>query len=102
MPLFCDVALPVPLEQTFTYSVNGHQPVVGGRVLVPFRTERLPGIVTALHDNKPSIATKELHSVLDAEPVLDEHLLRLGEWIAGYYIAPIGEVLRSMLPLSAE
>jgi primosomal protein N' len=34
MPLFCDVALPVPLDQTFTYAVNGVVPVVGARVLV--------------------------------------------------------------------
>ncbi|HEX4663612.1 MAG TPA: hypothetical protein VH196_04420, partial [Terriglobales bacterium] len=54
MPDFCDVALPVPLEMTFTYRVNGQTPVVGGRVLVPFRTSRLPGVVTALHDRPPS------------------------------------------------
>src|SRR5262245_27615139 len=99
---FCDVALPLPLEQTFTYLVNGHSPVVGGRVLVPFRTGRLPGIVTALHDQQPSFEAKNLHSVIDAAPVLDEHLLKLGEWIVGYYMAPIGEVLRTMLPLGAE
>jgi len=28
--------------------------------------------------------------------------LRLGRWISDYYLAPIGEVLRTMLPLSAE
>ena len=34
--------------------------------------------------------------------MLDEQLLRLGRWIADYYLAPIGEVFRTMLPLSAE
>ncbi|HYY69862.1 MAG TPA: hypothetical protein VE734_09020, partial [Terriglobales bacterium] len=47
MPSFCDVALPVPLGTCFTYRLNGAEPVVGGRVLVPFRKLRLPGIVTA-------------------------------------------------------
>src|SRR5262249_45243556 len=28
--------------------------------------------------------------------------LRLGRWIADYYLAPIGEVFRSMVPLTAE
>src|SRR2546430_1681959 len=102
MPEFCDVALPVPLDMVFTYRLNGATPVVGGRVLVPFRTERLPGIVTALHDSPPSVEARNVHSVLDAEPVLDPHLLQLGEWISHYYLAPIGEVLRTMLPLSAE
>jgi primosomal protein N' (replication factor Y) len=102
MPQFCDVALPVPLPTTFTYRINGTQPVIGGRVLVPFRTHRLAGVVTALHDNPPSVATKEVLNVLDAEPLLDTTLLRLAEWIAQYYVAPLGEVFRTMLPLGAE
>jgi primosomal protein N' (replication factor Y) (superfamily II helicase) len=102
MPEFCNVALPVPLEMTFTYRVNGQVPVVGGRVLVPFRTSRLPGVVTALHDNPPSMEAKTIHSVLDAVPLIDPSLMQLAEWISHYYIAPLGEVLRSMLPLQAE
>src|SRR5579859_1492545 len=103
MPEFCDVAVPVPLDMAFTYSIVPEAaPVVGGRVLVPFRQQRLTGIVVELHDRKPSVATKKIISVLDPAPVLDELLLRLGRWIADYYLAPIGEVFRTMLPLSAE
>jgi primosomal protein N' (replication factor Y) (superfamily II helicase) len=103
MPEFCDVALPVPLDMAFTYRVPaGLAPVVGGRVLVPFRQQRMTGIVVELHDRKPSVATKNILSVLDSAPVLDAHLLRLGRWIAGYYLAPLGEVFRTMLPLNAE
>ena len=103
MPEFCDVALPVPLDMVFTYRVPAEAaPIVGGRVLVPFRQQRLTGIVVDLHDRKPSVATKNVLSVLDAAPVLDDQLLRLGRWIADYYLAPIGEVFRTMLPLGAE
>src|SRR5690349_20478729 len=102
MSSFCEVALPVPLEMTFTYRLNGQTPVVGGRVLVPFRTSRLPGVVTALHDRTPSMEAKTVHSVLDAEPLIDAPLMQLAEWISSYYLAPIGEVLRAMLPLQAE
>ena len=103
MPEFCDVALPVPLDMVFTYRVPADvSPVVGGRVLVPFRQQRLTGVVVELHDRKPSVATKTIQSVLDVSPVLDEQLLRLGRWIADYYLAPIGEVFRTMLPLNAE
>ena len=103
MPEFCDVALPVPLDMVFTYRVPAEAaPIVGGRVLVPFRQQRLTGIVVDLHDRKPSVATKSVLSVLDAAPVLDDQLLRLGRWIADYYLAPIGEVFRTMLPLGAE
>src|SRR6478752_8076551 len=103
MPEFCDVALPVPLDLVFTYAVpDGMQPLAGGRVLVPFRQQRMSGVVTALHDNKPTVKTKNVISVLDPTPVLDEQLIQLGQWIAGYYLAPVGEVFRTMLPLGAE
>ncbi len=103
MPEFCDVALPVPLDMVFTYRVaEGLTPVVGGRVLVPFRQQRMSGIVVELHDRKPSVTTKNVISVLDPVPVLDADLLRLGRWIAVYYLAPLGEVFRTMLPLTAE
>ncbi|HEY4763674.1 MAG TPA: primosomal protein N' [Candidatus Sulfotelmatobacter sp.] len=103
MPEFCDVAVPVPLDMVFTYRVPGDAtPIVGGRVLVPFRQQRMTGIVVELHDRKPSVTTKSILSVLDRTAVLDQQLLHLGRWIADYYLAPIGEVFRTMLPLNAE
>ena len=108
MPLFCDVALPVPVDRAFTYSIEGASPVVGGRVLVPFRREQFQGVVVALHDHAPladdasTAKVRPVLRVLDQEPVLSEHLLQLGRWIAEYYLAPLGEVLRTMLPLGAE
>jgi primosomal protein N' (replication factor Y) (superfamily II helicase) len=103
MPEFCDVALPVPLDVAFTYrNLAEAAPVVGGRVLVPFREQRLSGIVVELHDRRPSVTAKNIITVLDQTPVLDDQLLRLARWIADYYLAPIGEVVRTMLPLSAE
>jgi primosomal protein N' (replication factor Y) (superfamily II helicase) len=113
MPLFCDVALAVPLDMVFTYAIPaGMEPVVGGRVLVPFRQQRMSGIVVELHDRPPQVVTsqiaasqikiKKVIEALDLSPVLDEQLLKLGKWIADYYLAPVGEVFRTMLPLSAE
>lgn len=103
MPEFCDVAVPVPLDVVFTYRVPAEAtPVVGGRVLVPFRQSRTSGIVVEVHDRQPTVTTKSILSVLDPAPVLDDQLLRLGRWIADYYLAPIGEVFRTMLPLGAE
>jgi primosomal protein N' (replication factor Y) len=103
MPTFCDVALPVPLDMAFTYAIPpGMEPVVGGRVLVPFREKRMSGIVVELHDRAPQVKTKKVIEALDLSPVLDEQLLKLGRWIADYYLAPVGEVFRTMLPLSAE
>ncbi|MFZ1917215.1 MAG: primosomal protein N' [Terriglobales bacterium] len=108
MPLFCDVALPVPLDMAFTYAIPaGMEPVVGGRVLVPFRQQRIPGIVVELHDRalqpeRKDVKIKKVIETLDLTPVLGDQLLKLGRWIADYYLAPVGEVFRTMLPLSAE
>src|SRR5271157_2332528 len=104
MPQFCDVAVPVPLDATFTYRLpeDAPEPCIGGRVIVPFREKRLCGIVTELHDREPKFQTRRLSQVLDSTPALTPELMQLGRWIAQYYIAPIGEVFRTMLPLSAE
>ncbi len=104
MALFCDVAVPVPLDATFTYRLpeDAPEPCIGGRVIVPFREKRLCGVVTELHDREPKFQTRRLSQVLDSAPALTPELMQLGRWIAQYYIAPIGEVYRTMLPLSAE
>jgi primosomal protein N' (replication factor Y) len=104
MPAYCEVALPVPLDHTFTYGVRqGQSPQRGARVIVPFRNEKLIGVVTALEAKAPpDFEVRYLEAVLDEEPLLSDHLLELGEWAAQYYLAPLGEVLRAMLPLAAE
>jgi primosomal protein N' (replication factor Y) (superfamily II helicase) len=104
MSRYCQVALPVPLDRVFTYAIPAHlDPVRGVRVVVPFRTEKLLGVVTELTDSAPDdFEIRPLESVIDVEPILSEHLLILAEWIAQYYLAPLGEVLRGMLPLTAE
>jgi primosomal protein N' (replication factor Y) len=104
MPSCCEVALPVPLDRTFTYAVReGQRPQRGARVIAPFRNEKLIGVVTAAGVKTPlDFEVRFLESVLDEEPLLGEPLLALAEWIAQYYLAPLGEVLRAMLPLMAE
>jgi primosomal protein N' (replication factor Y) (superfamily II helicase) len=104
MPIFCEVALPVPLDRTFTYAVREGQAVErGARVIAQFRSEKLIGVVTELSEHAPpDFKTRHLDAVLDEEPLLSEQLLELATWIASYYLAPLGEVLRAMLPLMAE
>src|ERR1035441_1473900 len=104
MPAYCEVALPVPLDRAFTYAVReGQLPQRGARVIVPFRNEKLIGVVTGLSAMAPAdFEVRYLEAVLDDEPLLSEPLMALAEWMAQYYLAPLGEVLRGMLPLMAE
>src|SRR6202008_4787723 len=104
MPLYCDVALPVPLDQTFTYAVNGVVPVEGARVIVPFSGQRLMGVVVRVHEDAPAedFEIKPVQKVLDDAAVLPDELKDLARWIARYYVAPLDQVLRGILPLAAE
>ena len=79
---------------------------VGVRVLVPFgRNKTYLGIVARLHDEKPQgYEVKEISQVMDAEPIVTPQQLRLWQWIADYYLSPIGDVYKAALPagLKAE
>ncbi len=105
MPAYCDVALPVPLDRTFTYGVMpGAEPCVGARVLVPFGGQKLMGVVMKVHDDVPpdGVEVKPVQTVMDQGALLSGEQMELAAWIANYYCAPLGEVVRGMLPLSAE
>jgi len=105
-PPFCNVALPVPLRTTFTYAVPEEfrgtvQP--GSRVLVPFRKKSMVGVVVELAESAPQgTKIREITRVLDFVPALTPKLIELAHWIAGYYLAPVGEVFRAMLPPVTE
>src|SRR5256885_1614526 len=103
---FCNVALPVPLRTTFTYAIpeplrDAVRP--GSRVLAPFRKKSLVGVVVEFAEQAPpDTKVRELSKVLDSAPALTPKLIELAHWIAGYYLAPIGEVFRAMLPPLTE
>jgi primosomal protein N' (replication factor Y) len=103
---FCNVALPVPLRTTFTYAIpdclrDSVQP--GTRVLVPFRNKSLVGVVVeCVQHAPPATKIREITKTIDFLPALTPKLIELAHWIAGYYLAPVGEVFRAMLPPVTE
>ena len=102
---YVDVSVPAPLDQPFTYSLPEtlrHRVHPGSRIVVPFGPRKLTGVILRCHDDRPRMATREALRLIDSEPVLDAELLSLGRWIASYYCAPLGDVLRGMLPLASE
>jgi len=102
----CNVAVAVPLRTTFTYQVPARladEIHIGSRVLVPFRKKAIVGVVTEFIDTPPpGTKLREIQKSLDLVPALNRRLLELGQWIASYYVAPIGEVYRAMLPPPTE
>ena len=106
---YADLILPLPLQGTFTYAVPASMQSavgVGMRVLVPFgRGKTYLGIVARLHDERPQgYEVKSVAQLMDSEPIITPQQLQLWQWIADYYLAPIGDVYKAALPagLKAE
>ena len=107
--MFVDVILPLPLDGVFTYSVpQGMEEQVqpGLRVLVPLgRNKTYVAVIAAISEKAPEgYSTKDILQVLDISPILLPAQLKLWQWIASYYMSPIGEVFKAALPsgLKAE
>ena len=106
---YADILLPVPLEGFFTYAVPERlreQIAFGMRVLVNFGPKKTyVGIVVRIHDEEPKgYNTKEIIDIADKQPMLLDKQLRLWQWIAEYYLAPIGDIYKAAMPagLKAE
>ncbi len=99
--MYVDVAVPLAVPQTFTYSVSEElrpSARAGCRVLVPFQNRHLIGLIAEVREQVPPGRYKPLVRQLDLEPVLTPELIQLAQWLGRYYFAPPGEVYRIMLP----
>ncbi|MBA3259538.1 MAG: primosomal protein N' [Gemmatimonadales bacterium] len=98
---FAQVALPLPLATPYTYRIPeslAGRVAPGARVVVPVRRRELVGVVTAVSTAASGGSTRDILAAPDPEPAIPLGLLAIGDWIAGYYGAPIGPTLRCMLP----
>lgn len=106
--IYVEVILPLPLEGTFTYAVPDSMEAgaaEGTRVLVPLgKSKTYTGIVIRRHRERPDFEVKEVMAVLDERPMVLPGQLKLWEWIADYYLSPLGEIYKAALPsgLKAE
>src|SRR5262245_4077239 len=104
--MFLEVVLPLPLRQTFWYRCRPAEfdhIQRGQRVLVPFQNRKLTGYAIQKHSQLPSGTPaegtiKEILRALDGEALVSPEMLRLSEWVADYYFAALGEVLKGCLP----
>ena len=103
VPVFVEVAVPLPIDHPFTYRVplgEEHRVQVGVRVLIPFGGRKMTGLVTAITDASAlgGRDAKDLLAILDETPyVSGRHLAFLSE-TARECLAPLGETLRAALP----
>lgn len=103
--LYIEVAIPLPISDTFTYSVpspleKGIQ--VGKRVLVPFKNRKVTGYVLEKRTHTGVTEIKEILEVIDPEPLFHPEMVSFFKWISHYYLCPIGQVIHSALPSGIE
>lgn len=93
------VALPLPLEGTFTYAYRGRAALrPGTRVLVSFGREDRIGWVVGDAQGPPPKGLKSILDVIEDEPSVTPQILRLATWLSDYYVAPLGIALRAATP----
>lgn len=101
---YIEVALSLPLDGTFTYTVSReqnpeNQPLFGCRVLVNFRSRKLTGYVVSESDTVTSAySIKNIEKIIDKTPIFLPFMLDFAKWIASYYFCSVGEALSLMIP----
>ena len=104
---YVTVILPLAIPKRYTYSVPEYlvpKVAFGKRVEVQFGKSRLyTAIVVEVH-NKPPAAykPKAINAVIDMEPIVNASQIKLWDWIAGYYVCTIGEVMHAALPANLK
>ena len=103
MPLYADLLLPLKVNQLFTYSIPekySETVKVGHRAIVQFGPKKIQtGLIWRIHQNKPeNYLPKEIIQVLDEHPVATQKLMEVYQWIAGYYLCTLGEVMNASMP----
>ena len=107
LPHYAEVAVPVHVNRTFTYRLPfalQQDARLGSRLLVPFGRKRITGYIVALLQSLDPATEltdtdiKDAEELLDAEPLLTPEVLEITRWVAEYYAAPWGEVLKASLP----
>ncbi|MBP9789103.1 MAG: primosomal protein N', partial [Bacteroidia bacterium] len=101
--IYIEVLLPIPFGSLFTYKVPDElisEVLPGKRVIVPFGRQKVYSalIKNILHEHANPDSLKEIQSVLDDAPLVNDFQLKLWEWMSEYYMCSQGEVMNSALP----
>ncbi len=107
MMLFADIILPLPIPQLYTYLIprDLHEKCKQGRrVVVPFGKKKLySAIVRKTHNIQPlGYEIKEIITVIDENPIVAEINFKFWEWLADYYMCPLGDIYKAALPMGLK
>ncbi|MFH2219807.1 MAG: primosomal protein N' [Pseudomonadota bacterium] len=98
---YIEVAVALPVFQTFTYQVPEHlgqYATAGKRILVPFGARTVTGYHLGSSGQTDQKEIKKIYDVLDETPLFPSSMIPFFRWIADYYMHPIGDVIKCALP----
>ncbi len=102
---YISVAVALPMMQAYTYKIPEHLKnscLPGSRVLVPFGRRRVTGYILCGKNSCEGFKAKNIISLLDDHPLFPEDEIAFFKWISGYYLFPLGEVIKSALPAGLD
>jgi primosomal protein N' (replication factor Y) len=100
-PFCLRIAVPLPVRGTFSYTLPAKlvsRVQVGCRASVPFNNREITGYILEKHERREDRDLREVSAVLDTEPLFHENIVPFFEWVAEYYVCPLGQVIQSALP----
>lgn len=103
--MFIDIALNIPSDRIFTYEVpaNLQQDVkIGQRAFVPFGNKKRTGFIVGIKKSCDFKNIKSITEILDDEPLFSKSDLDFYQWIANYFMYPLGKTLAELIPSGSE
>lgn len=100
---YADILVPLPVKESFTYSVPTNFEIsIGQLVVVQFGNRKLyTGLILGTHAKKPKdYTTRDILYVFDQKYSVSENQIALWHWMADYYMCSLGEVMIAALPSS--
>ncbi len=100
---YANVILPLPLNKSFTYAIPEHlnkEASPGKRVIIQFGKKKYySGIIREIINTRPKhYEVKEIISILDQNPLVNDLHFAFWEWLSNYYMCTTGEILKAALP----
>ena len=103
--MYANIALNIPSDKLFTYEVPAdlQQGVkIGQRAFVPFGNKKRTGFIVGINQSCELKSIKSIAEILDDEPLFSASDLDFYQWIANYFMYPLGKTLAELIPSGSE
>ncbi|OQZ04890.1 MAG: primosomal protein N' [Candidatus Brocadia sp. UTAMX1] len=99
--LYAEVVINIPLQKIFHYSIPPHlcgTLAAGMRVRIPFGNKIIAGFCVGFTDTPFTDKTKDVLSIIDSSPLIDDVMLKITQWLSFHYHCGWGEAISAVVP----